>query len=773
MLKRRLLLECLESRQLLAVTTPGTLNRPADPVVMTGADVPAVLGIAPEDLVAFRDTGSGWEQIPIQVDERALATMHQIYGQAINHPNLTILTYADPNTYVGADPDSTLDADDEIAFMAKDTGGRVSLSQAAPADVDPASRVELVISDPVDAGNQGWVYLFQRTSGALSPGAGVSYVDYQFNLLVGNGNYLANYDTASGPNPENSTIETDYYSRRFVERWITDELNIKVGTDVDLLDRHRFQFAPGFGGRSEDTFSAGEGAFIINKSGPVRAIRSWVGANSGPYTQREEIYYEQREDVYTYLRVHAIPAGMDLFDYNAAASGMIYYNELNPAGVLVDGQPDSVTTGAYEWELLVGAQGSLSQSHVLDTNLPGYSQTSYYLDDITPPAGETQVTGDSESWGQSGPWIHNLASTDVGSPYYLTSLRALYYGGPDVTTADAERHNELVHNPLQAAIDGSPQPAAILGRHVFYNESKFDGGTPGVSTSDDLAIATDKSAYLPGSGAATFDNVTSYSRGINGIMIDIAAPAGTLSIDDFAFKMSAQSGANNTPSTWSAAPAPAAFSVRPGAGVSGSDRVEIIWPAGAIENRWLEVLVEGDDALGANNTNTGLAASDIFYFGNRIGETGSGTPGLAITNASDEIAARNNPGFGAAVTNPFDFDRSGIVNALDSIVARNNVGTLTYINLSDPPAAPQGSSGEPTAAVALALAEQQFRDEVVREQASVASTGPDLQSTTRSSRTASAPQLLVTSALVELELVANETPLDELVGDELLASLTS
>ena len=47
------------------------LNRPADPVVLTGADVPGLTGIAPGDLVAFR-YDSGWQQIPVQVDERAM-----------------------------------------------------------------------------------------------------------------------------------------------------------------------------------------------------------------------------------------------------------------------------------------------------------------------------------------------------------------------------------------------------------------------------------------------------------------------------------------------------------------------------------------------------------------------------------------------------------------------------------------------------------------------------------------------------------------------------
>ena len=161
---RLLAVENLEARVLLSVTQPGTLNRPADPVVFTGNDVSSMIGIAPGDLVAFRDTGTGWQQVPVQVDERAMVTMYQIYGQTLGTPNLTILTYTDANTFVGADPDATIDANDEIVFMAKDTGGRVPSSQPAPADVDVASQLEIRVLDPLDAGQVGWVYLFRRAS---------------------------------------------------------------------------------------------------------------------------------------------------------------------------------------------------------------------------------------------------------------------------------------------------------------------------------------------------------------------------------------------------------------------------------------------------------------------------------------------------------------------------------------------------------------------------------------------------------------------------------
>ena len=150
----------------------------------------------------------------------------------------------------------------------------------------------------------------------------------------------------------------------------------------------------------------------MNKVGPVRAIRSYIGANSGPLTQREHIFYEQREDIRTFLRVHAIPGPWDFFDYSSAASGMTYRNNLNTGGVTIDGTPDSPTAGALSWESVDGPQGGLSMVHTLNTDIATLTNTSHYLDDSTPGTGaETQCTGDAQAFGESGPWINAACRT--------------------------------------------------------------------------------------------------------------------------------------------------------------------------------------------------------------------------------------------------------------------------------------------------------------------------------------------------------------------------
>ncbi|HUU21089.1 MAG TPA: DUF362 domain-containing protein [Phycisphaerae bacterium] len=210
-------------------------------------------------------------------------------------------------------------------------------------------------------------------------------------------------------------------------------------------------------------------------------------------------------------------------------------------------------------------------------------------------------------------------------------------------------------------VSGDPGP--VMGRYVFYNHSRFDGANPAADANDDGAIAPDKMALRPG-GTASLLNYTSYSRGINGIMVDIAGLPGTPTASDFEFKV----GNDNTPAGWAAAPAPSSVTVRTGAGAHGSDRVTILWADNAIQKQWLQVTVKA-------NATTGLTTTDVFYFGNAIGETGNDPNSAAVTPA-DEVGARNNPHTlgknPAAIDDPCDFNRDGKVGPTDAIIARNN-----------------------------------------------------------------------------------------------------
>jgi hypothetical protein len=223
----------------------------------------------------------------------------------------------------------------------------------------------------------------------------------------------------------------------------------------------------------------------------------------------------------------------------------------------------------------------------------------------------------------------------------------------------------------------------VVGRHVFYNNSAWDGNNPAANALDDQAIALDKTALLPGQ-QATFANYTSYSRGINGIMVDVTGLVGVPAADAFQFRV----GNSNDPAAWVPAPAPLSITTRYGEGQDGSDRVTIIWPERAIEKQWLQVTVLSD----ARGGSFGLARDDVFYFGNAIGETGNSSLN-AIVNATDQILTRSNAsGFSLVeIANPYDFDRNRLVNATDVVISRFHASGFSPLLLIS---APDGGEGE-------------------------------------------------------------------------------
>ena len=311
--------------------------------------------------------------------------------------------------------------------------------------------VRVQAKDPLTGAN-GYFYLFRRSGTTRLSGMGhhnVAY--YSFGLL--SGAYKTTYKFDAGPNPENSTVSTASYTRHFGDRWLDDVTTVKTGsaTRADIVDRHKALFAPGNCNRSGDTFDAAEGAYIANIVGPLRAIRSYVGANSGLYTERTHIFYDQREDIVTDLRVHPIPSVMDFWDYSPAASGMRYTNDKNLAGVVVDGSPDSPASGAPLWEKVDGAPGAATHVQRSVTNVTGLSQTNYYFDDSTDPSPVTQCTGDAVSYGSSGSWINStIPNTDphVGAASSFQGRDSIFYEAPGQATSVAQKHNSQVRNPL-------------------------------------------------------------------------------------------------------------------------------------------------------------------------------------------------------------------------------------------------------------------------------------------------------------------------------------
>ena len=296
---------------------------------------------------------------------------------------------------------------------------------------------------------------------------------------------------------------------------------------------------------------------------------------------------------------------------------------------------------------------------------------------------EPLTTTDHVTWTLAG-----LSTLTAASGHYTLQLTAAGSGIEDVS-----------FNPLQADASDSWQTIVIgptpeiVGRYVFYNQSTFDGNDPAVNAADDGAIATDKTPLLPGNpdSSAGFANYTSYHRGINGIMVDVADAPGAITAGDFLFHV----GNQTDPSNWAEAPTPQFVEVRPGAGVGDSDRVTIVWADHAIENQWLQVTVRADTL--------GLAADDVFCFGHAMAESGNSPTDAQVTTV-DLLLARNNPRSflqPAEVDFAYDYNRDGRVNSTDVLLARNNqtnfLSALRLIDLSAPAPAAVAQAPLPSA----------------------------------------------------------------------------
>jgi len=273
---------------------------------------------------------------------------------------------------------------------------------------------------------------------------------------------------------------------------------------------------------------------------------------------------------------------------------------------------------------------------------------------------QTLTSADGVTWT-----LNNLASLTGVVGTYVLSVRANGSGIQDAAG------NALALNASDTwRVD---LPASVVGSFVFYNNSAYDGRNPAANAADDAAIATDKTALLPGQ-AARFANYTSYVHGLNGVMVDVENLPVNLTAADFLFR----SGTSANAAQWSPAPAPASVDVRRGAGVNGSDRVTLTWADGVLRDTWLQLTVLA-------NANTGLSAPHLCYFGNVVAETGNSATEAAVSPV-DLVRTRNAMFSTSPIDGRYDFDRNGRVDALDLRLVRSAMSS--QLPLLTAPAAP-------------------------------------------------------------------------------------
>jgi len=255
------------------------------------------------------------------------------------------------------------------------------------------------------------------------------------------------------------------------------------------------------------------------------------------------------------------------------------------------------------------------------------------------------------------PLVHESISSNGLLSFRIDSTTNL--GGPGFVNYASKENSSAALRPVLVL---EMTPASVANRRVFYNRSTstvFGNGSGNPIGS----IDTTKVALLPGQ-TTSFSNVTNYSKGINGIIVDVAGLNGTPTASDFKFATAT----GELPLNFIASSVVPTITVIPNAGQNNSQRLKIEFADNAVRNTWLRVTVLA-------GPNIGLTANDVFYFGSAVGEMNvgnAGTPTILRTDNADAIAVRQNQSSNAGVSNIFDINKDGRVNPLDLAVLNQN-----------------------------------------------------------------------------------------------------
>jgi hypothetical protein len=261
------------------------------------------------------------------------------------------------------------------------------------------------------------------------------------------------------------------------------------------------------------------------------------------------------------------------------------------------------------------------------------------------------------NWGDSSSSAATLVATSTAGVYSVEGSHTYSgYGSFTINVSVTDTGGSTAAAHSTATVTAAATTATVAHEYLFYyGSTAFDGGDLSPSSADYKAIATNKSPLLQGQ-TATFSNVSSYTGGINGILVDFSnlSPSVHLTAADFQFKV----GNSNNISTWATAPAPS--KVVTWVGPNGDTFADITWANHAIQNEWLQVTVLAD-------ANTHLASNTVFYFGNLVAATGYSVANSALYVTPIDVLATllNLSSSSVGITNLYDFNRDGKVNATD------------------------------------------------------------------------------------------------------------
>ena len=360
-------------------------------------------GTPVERLLGYRwdSEDERFEQIPFQVDEmftRYLdnsASGFAFYSGQDQHTAYAFdregfrYTESDPENPCLAvpaggqkttpDPVAGLDDNDELVFMASDTGAEAPADAPMPAGVEELRQVR--VTDPTDPDAVRVAYVAKAAADGPQPAydRDNGYVQYErdanADFFEKSESSYDNYGNAARGKVcdeegnvigdgerrrprDYATVTTDRYRFRYDGRWLMTDIRISPdGGETygpDLVDRWKaraFQQDPSSetpccGYEEEDTNWGGSSTLMGERSGPVRTIRETWGADSGTNVVRRETFYRDEVRQKNFLRVHVIPPLDGIYaqwDFNAGRMTRFHTSASSvtkPEGFAIDGKND-------------------------------------------------------------------------------------------------------------------------------------------------------------------------------------------------------------------------------------------------------------------------------------------------------------------------------------------------------------------------------------------------------------------------------------------------
>lgn len=351
-----------------------TLTRVDDPVVMECSRFTRLLGSAMDSLTLMAHSDGRWAPVPFQLDQRK--------------PNGDYAFVSGPEA--GVDPDPNLDANDEMVFMAKDSGDRV-LGEKKPDGADEIMEIEII--DPKN-GNKGWLYL-ARFPGA-APRSDIDYIRIEIDEAKRYRRVISYEYIVGGPIDR---VYPDYIAAR----------ELPDGSEgLDVLDRLKIRGTMKLAGGFTVPIKADEMIRSKDKAytdGPIRVLHLTEG-----YMDFQGIKFRGTgySTVFYYPNHVIVPVTMDAssalarflmkavsevsingyMDFNSNVYGSYVFDGANPhnPGIILDGRMSEAernmdTNTPIEWVAGFGPQGAIIARLTISGEGVHAKKYTYYVDD--------------------------------------------------------------------------------------------------------------------------------------------------------------------------------------------------------------------------------------------------------------------------------------------------------------------------------------------------------------------------------------------------------